>query len=100
MVPEILQQSKSQIAAICRKYHIRELSVFGSQVRGDSTAKSDFDFLVEFEPSAKIGFFEFFALQEELEDLVKTKVDLGRKSTLKKVIRDQVLSEAETVYAS
>jgi predicted nucleotidyltransferase len=100
MIPEILQKSNERIAEICRKYQISELAVFGSQVRGDSTAKSDFDFLVEFEPSAKIGFFEFFALQEELEDLVKTKVDLGRKSTLKKVIRNQVLSEAETVYAS
>jgi predicted nucleotidyltransferase len=100
MIPEILQKSKERIAEICLKYQIRELSVFGSQVRGDSTAKSDFDFLVEFEPGAKIGFFEFFALQEELEDLVKTKVDVGRKSTLKKVIRNQVLSEAETVYAS
>ena len=70
MIPEILQKSKRKIAAICRKYQISELSLFGSQVRGESTAKSDFDFLVEFQPEARIDYFKYFEIQEKLEKML------------------------------
>ena len=99
MIPEVLKKSKRKIAEICRRYQIRELSLFGSQVRGDSTAKSDFDFLVEFEPEAKIGFITLGKIQEELEGIVRTQVDLVPKDGLKPLIRKPVLSEAEVIYA-
>lgn len=99
MIPEVLQKSKRKIAEICRRYKIRELSLFGSQVRGDSTAKSDFDFLVEFQPDARIGFITLGKIQEELENIVQTQVDLVPKDGLKPLIRKPVLSEAEIVYA-
>lgn len=100
MIPRVLQKSKQKIAEICRKYEIRELSLFGSQVRGDFSAKSDFDFLVEFNPEAKISFFELGRIQTELEEIVKTEVDLVPKDGLKPAIRQQVLVEAETIYAA
>lgn len=100
MIPEILQKSKSKIAEICRRYQIRELSLFGSQARGDYSEKSDFDFLVEFEAEAKIDYFKYFEIQEELEKIVRQKVDLVPKNGLKAFVRRQVLSEAEIVYAS
>ena len=99
MVPEILQKSKQRITEICRKYKIRELSLFGSQVRGDSTAKSDFDFLVEFQPEADVDYFQIFEIQEELESIIEKKVDLVSKRGLKEFVRQQVLSEAEVIYA-
>ncbi len=99
MIPEVLQKSKQKIAVICRKYQISELSLFGSQVRGDSTTASDFDFLVEFQPEADIDYFEIFEIQEELETLIKKKVDLVSKRALKKFARQQILSEAEVIYA-
>jgi predicted nucleotidyltransferase len=99
MIPRVLQKSKQKIAEICRKYEIRELALFGSQVRGDFSAKSDFDFLVEFNPDAKISFFELGRIQTELEEIVKTEVDLVPKDGLKPAIRQQVLGEAETIYA-
>ena len=98
MIPEILQKSKRKIAAICRKYQISELSLFGSQVRGESTAKSDFDFLVEFQPDARIGFFALGEIQEKLEEIVHTQIDLVPKDGLKPLIRKSVLSEAEVIY--
>lgn len=100
MIPEILQKSKKRIAEICRRYEIRELSLFGSQARGDFTAKSDFDFLVEFEPHAEVDYFKYFEIQEELEKIVHKKVDLIPKNGLKIFVRRQVLSEAETIYAT
>ena len=100
MIPEVLQKSKQRIAEICRQYKICELSLFGSQVRGDSTAKSDFDFLVDFEPNSGISYFDFFDIQEKLEEIVQKKVDLVPKDGLKPLIRNAVLSEAEVIYAA
>lgn len=99
MIPEVLQKSKTRIAEICRRYKIRELSLFGSQVRGDFTAISDFDFLVEFQPTAEIDYFELFDIREELENVVEKKVDLVSKRGLKKFARKQILAEAEVIYA-
>lgn len=100
MIPEVLQKSKKRIAEICRRYEIRELSLFGSQARGDFSAKSDFDFLVEFQPDAKVDYFKYFEIQEELEKIVHKKVDLVPKKDLKLFIRQQILLEAEVVYAT
>ncbi|MDQ2746766.1 MAG: nucleotidyltransferase domain-containing protein [Acidobacteriota bacterium] len=99
MIPEILQKSKNKIAEICRIYEIRELSLFGSQVRGESNSQSDFDFLVNFDPEAKIGFIKLGKIQTELEKIVRTKVDLVSKDGLKPIIRRQVLAEAKVIYA-
>ncbi len=100
MIPKVIQKSKAEIIEICRKHQIRELSLFGSQVRGDFTDESDFDFLVDFLPEANTDYFNFFEIQEELENIVRKKVDLVPKKGLKTLIRQQVLSEAEIVYAT
>jgi uncharacterized protein len=99
MIPKIIRKSKAEIIEICRKHQIRELSLFGSQVRGDFTDESDFDFLVDFLPEAKVGFIELGRIQYELEDVVKTDVDLVPKSGLKPLIKHSVLLEAEIIYA-
>ena len=99
MIPEILQKSKQRIAAICRKYQISELSLFGSQVRGESSAKSDFDFLVDFNSETRVGFLKLGRIQSDLEEIVRTKVDLVPKDGLKPIIRQRVLAEAEIIYA-
>lgn len=100
MIPNVLLKSKQQIIDVCKKYQISELSLFGSQVRGDFNETSDFDFLVDFLPEAKISFFELGYIQSELEEIVKTEVDLIPKKGLKELIKPHVLAEAEVIYAS
>ena len=68
-------------------------------MRGDCSEKSDFDFLVEFQPEARIGFITLGKIQDELEKIVQTQVDLVPKDGLKPLIKKPVLSEAEIVYA-
>jgi predicted nucleotidyltransferase len=97
---ELLEQHREQIADLCRRYHVRELSVFGSVARGDFHENSDIDLLVEFEPEAKIGLLEFIGLQLDLSDVLGQKVDLVSKPGLKPLIRDNVLAEARLVCAS
>lgn len=89
-----------EIRALCERCEVRELSLFGSALRGDFAPDSDVDFLVEFKPEAKIGFLAFARLQRELSALLGRKVDLVSKKGLKPVIRDEVLASAEVVYAA
>jgi len=95
-----IKSYQHKIAEICLKYQIRELSLFGSRARDDSSANSDFDFLVEFAPEAEIGFITLGKIRFELEDVVKAQVDLVPKSGLKAGIRQQILAEAELIYVA
>ncbi len=88
---------QEQIAAFCRRHHIRRLALFGSVLREDFGPDSDVDVLVEFEPGHVPG-FEFFTWEEELSALLGRRVDLHTPSSLSPYFRDTVLAEAETFY--
>lgn len=47
---ELFHTHRNAIISLCQRYHVKELSVFGSAAReSDFTSKSDVDFLVEFD---------------------------------------------------
>jgi hypothetical protein len=94
------QVDEIRLADLCRRYGIRELSLFGSAVRGEMRPGSDIDVMVEFDPSARIGLLKFESLSEDLEALVGRKVDLVTKRGLKSWIRPHVLKEAQVIYAA
>lgn len=88
-----------ELAEFCRRNGIRRLALFGSVLRDDFTPESDIDVLVEFEPGVRTG-FKFFAMQDELSELLGREVDLHTPASLSKYFRDEVLREAEVVYES
>jgi hypothetical protein len=90
---------EKRIAEFCRRHNIRRLALFGSVLGDDFTSESDVDVLVEFEPGTKIG-LKFFALQQELSQILGRKVDLNTRGFLSKYFRDRVMEEAEDYYAS
>lgn len=94
------QVDEIKLADLCRRYGIRELSLFGSAVRGQMRPGSDIDVMVEFDPSVRIGLLKFESLSEDLELLVGRKVDLVTKRGLKSWIRPHVLKEARVIYAA
>ena len=73
-----IAQHRSGISAICQRYRIRRLEVFGSAARGDdfNPASSDADFLVEFAPDAQPGLKTFFGAKADLEKWLGHGVDL------------------------
>ncbi len=95
-----IEVDQERLGEICRRYQVRELSVFGSAVRGELRPDSDLDFLVEFLPHAEIGLLEYAGLMLDLSTLMSRKVDLVSKSGLKPLIRSSVLEEAELLYAA
>lgn len=92
-----LEIPQEAIAEFCRRHHIRRLALFGSVLREDFGAESDVDALVEFEPGHVPG-LKFFALQEELSELLGRKVDLNTPACLSPYFRQDVLQEAEVLY--
>ncbi len=88
---------KDEIAAFCRRHHIRRLSLFGSVLRADFAADSDIDVLVEFEPEHVPG-LAFFAMEAELAGILGRNVDLATPGFLSRYIRDQVMAEAQIQY--
>jgi predicted nucleotidyltransferase len=88
---------KEQLAEFCRRHHIRKLALFGSVLRDDFRPDSDVDVLVEFKPGKTPG-LAFFAMQDELSELLGRPVDLNTPAWLSRYFRNNVLAEAEPMY--
>jgi predicted nucleotidyltransferase len=51
---DAIQLRREELRALCRRFHVRRLDLFGSAARGDfDPERSDVDFLVEFEGSTR-----------------------------------------------
>jgi hypothetical protein len=82
---------------LLQKFSVKKVMLFGSSVRGEALPKSDIDLLVEFEPDAEIGLFEFIQLKDELSKLLGISVDLVTEDSLHPELRGDILREARHV---
>lgn len=90
-----------EITAFCRKWRVRELSLFGSVLREDFRPDSDIDVLVSFEAASGIGLWEMAEMHEELQTLFGRPVDLITKEGLRNPFRRHaILSGREVIYAA
>lgn len=78
-----------EAAAHRRAHNVR---VFGSVARGEDTATSDVDLLVDLDKG--VGLLDLIGLQRELSELLGVGVDVVPADTLKSRIRTRVLAEA------
>jgi len=90
----------ASLAEVCRRYSVKELSLFGSSIRGELRPESDIDVMVEFEPGVRVGLIKFESLVEELAALAGRRVDLVTKRGLKPWVRPGVLRDARVIYAA
>jgi uncharacterized protein len=95
-----IELPEAELAELCRRYHIKELMLFGSAVRGEMRPDSDIDLLVEFMPAASVSLFGHFDAGEELSNLTGKRVDLVSKTALRGRLRSLVLAEARSIYAA
>lgn len=74
----IIESKRAELAAVCRPFGVRRLEVFGSAARNDfDEARSDIDFLVEFDASEKYPVLTtYFGLKDALQQLFHRPVDL------------------------
>ena len=92
---------KDEVAAFCRRNHIRRMALFGSVLRDDFTPESDVDVLVDFEPDQTPG-LEFITIQDELSEILGRQVDLytfkGVENSRNWLLREEILNSAEVQY--
>ena len=88
------------MAGLCRRYRVRELSLFGSAARGEMRPDSDIDLLVEFLPNAEVGLLEHAGSMLDLQKLLGRKVDLVSKNGLKTAHPGLRARRARLVYAA
>ena len=89
-----------RIADICRRYGAARLSLFGSILRDDFHARSDVDFLVEFDPATRIGLIGVAKMEAELSDAIGRRVDLRSAADLSRYFRDEVVASARLLHAA
>lgn len=98
-----IAQHRAGISAICQRYRIRRLEVFGSAARGDDfdPVHSDADFLVEFAADANPDLHTFFGAKAELEQLLGRGVDLVESAAVRNpYVLASINRHREPVYAS
>ena len=90
--------TNQELAAFCRRHHIRRLAFFGSVLREDFTPGSDVDVLVEFEPGTRIGLIGFAGIENELGRLIGRQVDLNTAGFLSLAMRRPPMSKRDDRY--
>lgn len=87
------------LARFCQSHGVRELALFGSATRVDFDEDSDIDILIDLKREARVGFVALQRMQDELSAMLGRPVDLVTRDGLNRHIREQVLREAEVIYA-
>jgi predicted nucleotidyltransferase len=98
--PTRLRIPKKKIAALCRKYGVRKLSLFGSAARGEMNPESDVDLMVEFDPASKTSLWDYPAMQDDFSALFDhRKVDIASPEILRNPFRRKtILPDLKTLY--
>jgi len=91
-----------QLAALCRKWSIVELSLFGSVLRDDFTPDSDIDLLVVFAPNANRDYFDWPDIQDDFSAVFGGRsIDLvERKCIVNPFMRHEILTTREVLFAA
>ena len=92
---------QAALAALCRRNHIRRLSLFGSRLQGTARSDSDVDLLVEFKPGESPGLLRLAEIEMELSSLLAgRRVDLRTARDLSRHFREEVIRTALVQYAA
>jgi len=91
-IKRILAKHKKELK---ERYGVKEIAIFGSFVRGEAKEDSDLDILVEFDEVPDL--LKFIELEEYIESLLGIKVDLVRKSVIRKEIKDKVMKNIAVI---
>ncbi len=102
-LPDELTGHLDELFALCRLHHVTRLEVIGSAARGTfDPARSDFDFLVEFEelPGGEIA-PNYFDFELALERLFGRRIDLVMPSAIRnRFFRKSIDAARRVLYAA
>lgn len=100
---ELVAARIAEVAALCRRFHVHRLDLFGSAARGTfDPERSDLDFVVTFEELHPVALADdWFGLREGLEALFGRPVDLLTDRSIRNpYLRESVERSRRTLYAA
>jgi predicted nucleotidyltransferase len=97
-----LQYRSTELSILCRRHHVRRLSVFGSAARDEMRTDSDVDLLIEFEAGHSPSLAGFARLKQELQaTLGVASIDLATPAILRNPYRRQaIVGDLQQLYAA
>ncbi|MFH1468842.1 MAG: nucleotidyltransferase family protein [Pseudomonadota bacterium] len=96
-----LHFSPDTLRALCERWHVQRLLLFGSILRDDFREDSDVDVLVEFLPGFLPTLFSFERMRRELSQVFGGReVDLLTPASIKSRLREKILGQAVEQYAA
>ena len=99
----LIEKNKSHLEELCKKYHVQKLELFGSAVTNNfDPAKSDLDFLVQFQPLNQGELFAFyFDFLNDLRNLFGLKIDLITSESVNSPhLQKAIALQRKTLYAA
>ncbi len=93
---DIIARLRENEAAL-RKQGVAHAALFGSRARGDQRPESDTDIMIEFDPAAPVGVYEYVRVKEYIASLFEGRVDIVDREGLKPYVRPAVTVDA--IYA-
>ena len=87
----MLNVDSERIEALCRRWAVRELSLFGSAIREDFGPTSDVDVLVSFLAGENWSLLDLVRLRDELEALFGRHVDLVEREAVRNPYRRRTI---------
>ena len=97
MIP-INLPAKEQLINSLRRKNIIFAAIFGSRVKGLAKPNSDYDFLVEFNPTAKSTLYDIVEVKDSLEQILRSNVDVITTGGLNHRLKDEILNSMQVLY--
>jgi predicted nucleotidyltransferase len=89
---ELRERWREDILRLAERHGARNVRVFGSLARGEATAASDLDLLVEMEPGRSL--LDLIGFNQDLEDALGIHVDVLTEDGLSPYMQDDILHQA------
>jgi len=91
-----VEEIKSLIIPILKRYGVKKASLFGSFVRGENTERSDIDIiLVEFEGERSL--LDLSSLKIDLEEALGRRVDVLTYNSINPLLKERILKEQKAI---
>ena len=81
-----------------RRRGVCHAAVFGSVARGEVRTNRDVDVLVDLDPLAAIGIFEYARVKLYIAELLGESADVVNRKTLNPPLRDAIIRDAVTAF--
>ena len=86
-----IEKYKEILLEILKKHEVKKAALFGSIVREEMSIDSDIDLIIEFKGDKSL--LDLAALQIELEETLRLKVDILTYNSIHPLLKDQILAE-------